>query len=142
MKGHHHTDFHGNFFLDFKDDLALTEKQSTQLSSIAQAFKARKSELKKEKMALKKALNEVSHGEKYDAKAIAKLTQKIGQVKGHMMENKLVKLHEASDVLTDEQSKKVWEMAESKHQECKADHQGKNFKKKGKKGKYGAKRQK
>jgi len=113
--GHHRGDSHGNLFLDYADELKLTDKQVAELNRIRNNKKEKKTKLKKKFRASMAELNRMSHGKDLNKKKLVKLTKKIGALKGKMLKVRILSLYEAKKVLTDDQQKMMNEKFQKYH---------------------------
>lgn len=98
---------HGTYYLDFADELGLTQDQIARLNRIRTDAQKAAAKIEADMGEAEGRLHEASHGASPDKKAIDKAAKKIGELKGKAIAARAASLVDARAVLTPEQQKKI-----------------------------------
>ena len=109
--GFHHGsmfgDPHGNMFLDYADELKLTDQQIVKLNALRLEKRTKSVELKHQMYELRAEMNQLAHAEEPDRKKVEKKAEEVGKAKGEIIKLKAAAVFDARKVLTSAQQKKL-----------------------------------
>ena len=107
---HHGGQAHGNLFLNYAEELGLTDKQVGQLNRLRLDHQNGMSKFHEKMSKQREELSEISHSKNPDRKKIEAAADKLGQTKAEKIKLKALMLLDARAVLTEKQQRQLDEI--------------------------------